>query len=126
MSAGPLNPLRGFAFPFRIDPRTGGVAATEGAPKLGENLERLLLARVGERLMLRDYGGGVTQLLQENVNDALLAVARQQVGRAILTFEPRVVPQDIGVVPHEAELYLRVRYLQAEEPGVRTTAIRVG
>lgn len=126
MSADAPAPLRGFAFPFRIDPRTGGVATTAGPEKLTENLHRLLLSRVGERLMLRDYGGGVTQLLQENVNDALVAVARQQVGRAILTFEPRVVPQDISVIPHEAELYLRVRYLQGEEPGVRTTAIRVG
>ena len=121
-----IAPLRGVAFPFRIDPRTGGVAATEGPRKLQENLERLLLTRAGERLMLRDYGGGVSALLQENINDALVAVARQQVGQAILRFEPRVLPQDIAVVPHEGELYLRVRYLQAEDPGVATAAIRVG
>jgi uncharacterized protein len=119
-------PLRGIAFPFRIDPRSGGVAATEGAPKLSENLQRLLLGRIGERLMLRDYGGGVTQLLQENLNDALVAVARQQVGKAILRFEPRVVPQDVAVIAQGAELFLRVTYLQAEDPGVHTAAIRIG
>jgi hypothetical protein len=118
--------LRGVAFPFRIDPRSGGVAATEGTGKLTENLERLLLTRIGERLMLRDYGGGVTQLVQENINDGLIALAQQQVGRAILRYEPRALPQDIAVTAHEAELYLRVQYLEATTPGVQTTAIRIG
>lgn len=122
MAAG-SPPLRGFAFPFRIDPRSGGVAATEGAGKLQENLEHLLLSRVGERLMVRDYGGGVSQLLQENINDGLLAVARLQVSHAILRYEPRVLPQDVGVVGDGGSLWLRVQYVQAEDPGVQTTAI---
>jgi phage baseplate assembly protein W len=118
--------LRGVAFPFRIDPRSGGVAATEGPDKLTENLERLLLSRIGERLMVRDYGGGVSQLLQENINDGLIALARQQVGQAMLRYEPRALPEDITVLPRDGELFLRIRYLQAEEPGVQTTAIRIG
>jgi len=118
--------LNGFAFPFRIDPRTGGVAVTAGPHKLTENLEHLLLTRTGERLMTRDYGGGVTALLHENVNDALVAIARQQVGQAMLRFEPRALPQDIAVIPRGAELWLRVHYLQAEEPGVQTSTIQVG
>ncbi len=91
MATGPL-PLRGFAFPFRIDPRSGSVAATEGPEKLTENLERLLLARVGERLMLPDYGGGASALVQENINDGLIAVARIQIAAAILRYEPRRAP----------------------------------
>jgi uncharacterized protein len=126
MSNGGPAPLKGVAFPFRIDPRTGGTAVTAGPRKLAENLQHLLLSRIGERVMLRDYGGGVSQLVQENVNDALVAIARQQVGAAILRYEPRVIPQDIAVVPRGAELFLRIRYLQAEEPGVRTAAIRIG
>jgi phage baseplate assembly protein W len=119
-------PLRGIAFPFRIDPRSGGVAATEGPHKLTENLERLLLARIGERLMLRDYGGGASALVQENINDGLIAVARNQIAAAILRYEPRVLPQDVSVIPNEGELFVRVQFIQAELPGVQTTAIRVG
>jgi phage baseplate assembly protein W len=122
----PPLPLSGVGFPFRIDPRTGRVATAQGTDKLTQNLQRLLLGRVGERVMLRDYGGGVNQLLQENLNDALVTVARQQVGQAILRYEPRVVPQDIGVVARDAELFLRVVYLQGEDPGVRTAAVRIG
>jgi len=119
-------PLRGIAFPFRIDPRSGGVAATEGPHKLTENLEHLLLSRIGERLMLRDYGGGVSALVQENINDALLTVARNQIAAAILRFESRVLPQDVSVIPHDGELLVRVQFLQAQVPGVQTAAIRIG
>jgi hypothetical protein len=117
--------LRGFAFPFRIDPRSGGVAVTDEPHKLSENLEHLLLSRVGERLMVRDYGGGVSQLFQETVNEGLLEVARLQVSRAILRYEPRVLPQDVTVVPGDGSLHLRVLYVQAESPGVQATTIPI-
>lgn len=118
--------LRGFAFPFRIDPRSGGVAVTVGPPKLKENLKHLLLTRIGERLMVREYGGGVTQLLHENINDGLIAVARHQIARAIVRFEPRILPQEIAVIPRNGELFLRVTYIQAEMQGLQTATIPVG
>ncbi|HEX2571529.1 MAG TPA: GPW/gp25 family protein [Polyangia bacterium] len=117
------NQLRGIAFPFRIDSRSGGVAVTEGGDKLKENLKHLLLTRTGERVMVRDYGGGVAQLLHENINDGLVALARHQITRAIVRFEPRVLPQDVSVVPDGAQLYLRVRYIQADSPGLQTMVI---
>ena len=82
--AEPIEPVKGAAFPFAIDPRSGGVATTEGAAKVKENLEHLLLSHAGERVMLREYGGGVSQLYQENINDGLIAVARLQIGGAML------------------------------------------
>ena len=118
-------PLRGIAFPFHIDPRTGGVATTAGPDKLRENVKHLLLTRIGERLMLREYGGGVSQLLYENINSGLVAVARHQVGRAMLRFEPRVLPQDLSLIEHEGILYLRIEYIQADTPGLQTLAIPV-
>ena len=117
--------IRGFAFPFRIDARTGGVAITEGDAKLKENLKHLLLTRIGERVMLREYGGGVTQLLHENINDGLIGVARHQIGKSILRYEPRVLPQEVVVIPKDGELYLRVSYIQADLPGLQTTVIPI-
>ena len=117
--------IRGFAFPFRIDARTGGVAITEGDAKLKDNLKHLLLTRIGERVMLREYGGGVTQLLHENINDGLIAVARHQIGKSILRYEPRVLPQEVTVIPKDGELYLRVSYIQADLPGLQTTVIPI-
>jgi uncharacterized protein len=118
-------PLRGFTFPFRIDAQTGGVAATEGPDKLRENLKHLLLTKVGERVMARQYGGGVTQLLHEPINNALIGLARHQITKAILQFEPRVLPEDITVIPHEGELYLRVEYIQEDSQGTETAVIQL-
>ena len=117
--------LRGFAFPFRIDARSGGVAVTEGSEKFKENLKHLFLTRIGERVMVRQYGGGVTQLLHENINDGLIEVARHQITKAMLQFEPRVLPQEVSIIPKDGELYLRVRYIQADTPGIQTTVIPI-
>lgn len=118
-------PLQGMSFPFRIDSRSGGVAVTQGPEKLRENLKHLLLTRIGERVMMRQYGGGVTQLLQENINDGLVAVARHQISKAIVRFEPRVLPQEVSVIPHDGALYLRVTYVQADMPGLQTAVIPI-
>lgn len=119
------NSIRGISFPFRIDKRSGGVAVTQGVDKLKENLKHLLLTRIGERVMAREYGGGVTQLLHENVNDGLIAVARHRITRSIVRYEPRILPQEVKVIPREGELFLRVRYIQADTPGLQTMVIPI-
>ena len=121
-----MDELRGFAFPFRIDSRSGGVAVTVGDEKLKENLKHLLLTRLGSRIMLREYGGSVDQLVHENINDGLIAVLQHQISRAILRFEPRILPQEITVIPRGGEIYLVVRYIQANTPGLQTTIIPLG
>ncbi|MFG2741221.1 GPW/gp25 family protein [Streptomyces chartreusis] len=119
--------ISGVAFPFRVDPRTGGIAVSAGADKLRENVVRLLLTRVGERPMLREYGGGVTQLLQQGVDDGTVAIARHQITRALLRFEPRVLPQEVGVVETEpGVLRLRVLYLDSTRPGLQSAVVPIG
>jgi phage baseplate assembly protein W len=118
--------LIGLAFPFAIDPRTGAVATASGNDKLRQNLKHLLLTGIGERLMQRQYGGGVTQLLQENLNDGLIAVAKHQIARAVVTYEPRVMLQEITAIPGNGTLTLRMTYLQAGTPGLQTVAIPLG
>ena len=120
------NTLQGFAFPFVIDGRTGGVATAADSDKLRQNLKHLFLTRIGERAMLRTYGGGVTGLFQENINDGLVAVAQHQVAKAMMQFEPRVVPQQITVTGSEGQLYLIVRYLEPDTPALQQTSIPLG
>jgi uncharacterized protein len=122
----PVPELRGVAFPFRIDPRSGRVATSARAEKLEDNVEHLLLTRIGERVVARSYGGGVTQFFQENVNDGLIAVARHQLSRALLRFEPRVLPQEIDVRARDGELFLLVSYVEGETPGAQTAVFPIG
>lgn len=117
--------IRGPAFPFRIDPRSGGVAIAEGSDKLKQNLKHLLLTRIGERVMLRQYGGGATQLLHENINDGLISVARHQITRALVRNEPRILPQEVSVISQEGELYLGITYIQADSPTLERTVIPI-
>lgn len=120
-----IRNLRGFSFPFQIDSNTGGVAVSEGDEKFQENLKHMLLTRIGERLMLRQYGGGVTQLLHENINDGLVGVARHQISKAILRYEPRILPQEVAVIPKDGELFLRVRYVVPGAMGLQTAVIPI-
>jgi uncharacterized protein len=118
--------IRGVSFPFRVDPRTGGIAMSTGADKLRENVVHLLLTRIGERAMLREYGGGVTQLFQENVDEGLVAIAQHQIVRAMLRFEPRVLPQEVSVVETKpGTVQLRVLYLEATRQGIQQAIIPI-
>lgn len=119
--------IRGISFPFRIDPRSGGVAISEGDRKIQQNLEHLLLTGIGERVMARQYGGGARQLLYENINDGLIAIAQHQLSRAILTFEPRVLPQEVSVVSNteDGQVFVHIRYIQADKQGMQTINIPI-
>lgn len=102
--------VRGFSFPFRIATGTGGVAWAEGSEKLKENVIHLLLTGVGERVMRRDYGGGLRALLHDPNNDALRAVVQRQVGRAIATHEPRIEVRSLNVVQRGGLLHAELIY----------------
>ena len=114
----------GPAFPFRIDPDSGRVAVSAGPDKLRQNLVHLLLTRTGERLMARGYGAG-PGVPQEMADDGLRAVLRHQIARAVVQFEPRVLPRDVTLVIRDGELYVRLDYLVAGDPQVRSALIPV-
>lgn len=102
------DPITGFSIPFRIE--GGRVARAEGAEKLKENLVHLLLTGIGERLMLREYGGGLRQLVHDPNNDALRAIVQHQVARSIARWEPRVAVQSVEVSQQGATLVVTLRY----------------
>ena len=59
------------------------------------------------------------------LNDGLIEVARHQIARALLRFEPRVLPDEISVHAREGELLLIVRYFEGETPAAQTTVIPI-
>ncbi len=92
-----IEQVRGFSIPFRIESTTGGVAKESGAEKIKENIIHIILTGVGERVMRRDYGGGVKQLVHDPNNDALNAIVQHQIAKSIGLWEPRVLLQEIRV-----------------------------
>jgi phage baseplate assembly protein W len=105
--------IRGFAFPFQIDPRTGGVKAESGDEKLSANILHILLTNVGERVMRRSFGGGLRALVQDPNSSALWAIAQHQIGKSIGLLEPRVLLQELNVSQSDdgATLFISVKYL---------------
>lgn len=117
--------VTGFAFPLRADQTTGGFRLASGADKLRQNIVQLLLTEVGERVMRRDYGGGLRTIVHDPNNDALRAVVQHQLGKAIREWEPRaqllqvVITQD----PEAGTLLAEVQY--AARPNLVPTSVRV-
>lgn len=119
----------GFAFPFRIDPDTGGVARSEGADKLKENLKQILLTEVGERIMRRDYGGGLWSLVNDPNNSALRAIAQHQVAKSIAQWEPRVVLQEVTVTQEdkgEGMLWIHLKYIDRTHQNTDALSVPFG
>lgn len=90
-----LDPVRGAAFPFRIDPATGGVATTSGHDKVMQNVRVLLATRLGERPLERDYGTRLPGLVHDPNDEVVVDIAVQQAREAIMRWEPRVIPAEV-------------------------------
>lgn len=106
----------GFAFPFRFDPATGGVAWAGGADKIRQNIRVLLGTRLGERPMLRDYGSRIPALVHDPNDDVVADAVRTQAQHALLQWEPRVLITGAVVEQEEAELRLRLNYVHTNAP----------
>jgi len=121
------DPVRGFSIPFRIG-AGGGVAQESGDEKLKENIIHILLTGVGERVMRRDYGGGLRQLVHDPNNDALRALVQHQVAKSLGQWEPRVLVQAVTMSQEDATLFVRVDYIvrRTRQPESVSVPLAVG
>ena len=115
----------GFSFPFRLNPETGGIAQADGLRKIKENVIHLLLTGIGERVMQREYGGGIRQLIHDPNNDALRAIVQHQIGKAISQWEPRVLLQNVQVTQQEGMMVIEVQYVERQTQQFQMLAVPV-
>lgn len=94
------KPLAGIAFPFRV---AGGVRRARDFEKVAQDVRHLLGTRLGERVMLRGYGGGVHHRLQSPNDATLRALVRHEVEESLRVYMPGV------------ELVAPIRLFAAEE-----------
>jgi phage baseplate assembly protein W len=122
----------GFAFPFRVEPLTGGVAWAEGREKLRDNVMHLLQTNPGERAMRRDYGGGLRDLVQDPHDDVLVALAQHRISRALIDGEPRIQVQHVsigaGTDDAKATLVAEIAYnvRRTHQSDLTTMTLRLG
>ena len=79
----------GVRFPFRPDAR-GRLGYVGGADDIEQSLKLALLTNVRERVMRREFGSKVRELLFSPGSDQSLRLIETSVGEAIRDWEPRI------------------------------------
>jgi phage baseplate assembly protein W len=110
-----IDDIAGFAFPFAIDPSTGGVSWAFGSDKIRQNIRLILGTRAGERPMLREYGTRIHSLVHDPNDDVMAELLKTQAQQALLQFEPRVMVTQTNVVQSEGEVRMQVSYTHTTE-----------
>jgi phage baseplate assembly protein W len=111
-----IDDIKGVAFPFAIDPATGGVTWARGREKLRQNIRIILGTRLGERPMLRDFGSRLHALVHDPNDGVLVELAETQTRQALLQWEPRVLLTSTHVQQVEGEVRMQLNYVHTEEP----------
>src|SRR5258706_7703135 len=81
---------RGWSYPVRIDPATGGVAYVEYETDIRQSILIILSTAPGERMMRPDFGCGIHDLAFEVINVATLTRIEATVTAAITKYEARI------------------------------------
>src|SRR5262245_41179786 len=111
-----IDDIKGMAFPFAIDPATGGVTWARGRDKVRQNIRIILGTRLGERPMLRDFGSRLKSLVHDPNDDVLVELAEAQTKQALAQWEPRVLVTSAHVRQFEGEFRMTLNYVHSEEP----------
>ncbi len=114
----------GLGFPFRI--RGGSVRTARGVERIEAGVRHVLSVRLGERVMLRDYGGGVHRRLQDPNDATLRALVKHEVTEALRRYMPEVrTVGPIRVDSSGSELRVVVEYVLRSAEGARRLELRI-
>ena len=103
----------GWGFPPEFRKETKGVKMLQDEDDIKSSLEILLTTRLGERIMVPDYGCNLNELLFKPLNLTLKTYVIDLIKRAILYHEPRIDVNKIAIDPInelEGELLINIDY----------------
>ena len=102
----------GWDFPPTFDRSAGGVRMLSDQPDIRSSLEILLSTDVGERVMQPRYGCNLRRLLFEPLDLTLQAYMKDLIRTAILYFEPRIILDDVVLIPEplEGRVLIEIHY----------------
>ena len=104
-----MTTLRGMSMPFRIE--GGRVRQSSGPAKVADDLRHLLSTRLGERLLRRDYGGGVHSRLQAPNDHTLRTLVRHEIEQALRDHLPQArLTTPVTLTHDESELTVSFDY----------------
>lgn len=88
---------RGWSFPPEFNRNSGEVKMLEAEEDIRSSLEILLATRLGERVMVPNYGCNLDELLFNPMNQSLKTYVVDLIKTAILYHEPRIDVQKIDI-----------------------------
>ena len=107
----------GWSFPPHFDKKTRGVVTTTDIEDINNSLHILLSTRLGELIMLPEYGCNLEELLFQPLDITLKTYIKDLIKTAILYHEPRIEAKKIsldtsqeleGMVQIEIEYMVRI------------------
>lgn len=104
---------KGWGFPPIFEKKTKAVAMLEDEADIESSLEILLSTRLGERIMVPEYGCNLEELLFKPLNLTLKTYVIDLIKKAILYHEPRIDVNKIFIDPLneiEGELLIKIDY----------------
>ena len=121
MSYDQPNSLKGLRFPFSVSDVSGRSEVTEFSAQIESSLLMLIVTEKGSRPMLRDYGLGIRQLVQEPNDEVLQNLFRRLAYEEIIRWEPRIVLNEIDFAVNEEVLHIYLRYVLVETGSERVS-----
>jgi phage baseplate assembly protein W len=118
--------IKGPAFPFTIDPATGGVALSTEDKKLAENVRIILGLRIGERPLNRNFGTPIRELVHEPNDGGLARLISRNARDALTQLEPRILVTDVQFTRDGGQANLLLRYTRSDRPQSDTILIPLG
>jgi phage baseplate assembly protein W len=103
----------GWSFPPTFDLTSGSAFTSTNEQDIEESLRILLSTRLGERIMLPEYGCNLEDLLFSPLDLTLKTVVSKQIKTAILYHEPRIDVDKIDISQGndlEGELLIIIDY----------------
>jgi hypothetical protein len=119
-----------YAFPFRIDPASGGAAQVSYGTHVDQLIRQVLLTARGERADLPEFGCGLKQLIFAANSGALNATTQILVQQALnrwlsdqITVQQVVVPTPIP--GQENQIVIQINYTLIETQSKQQVTILV-
>ncbi|MCY1718977.1 GPW/gp25 family protein [Prolixibacteraceae bacterium Z1-6] len=104
----------GWSFPPEFKKETKGVKMLQDEDDIKSSLEILLTTRLGERIMVPDYGCNLNELLFKPLNLALKIYVIDLIKTAILYHEPRMEITKISISQSDdlsGKLFINIDYI---------------
>jgi len=104
----------GWSFPPHFDKKTGTLVTTSDVVDINKSLHILLSTRLGERIMLPNYGCNLEELLFQPLDITIRTYIKDLIKTAILYHEPRIDVQKIsldGTNELEGEVQIVIEYI---------------